>query len=569
MRRTTTAIVVFLVSLACMTGVAAAFIFGELDNSFGNGGIATIVPSGSTLAGVNAIAAQPDGKLIVAGIGDGTNPMWVQRLLPSGALDTTFGAGGTFVFSDLNHPQPNAIALQPDGKILIAGSAHTGSDIQLLVRLNSNGTLDTASDVTPGDSFGIGGIGYIAATAATGDSDLADVQPLSNGDILAAGTYKDSGDEKPLLHRYDSSGALDTTFGANATTAFGAFKTDFGDPVRVRILLDPNGHYVVALGASSQNFTAIKLNTDGTIVNGYGASGFANLGSAVGFSDAVIDSTGRITFAGATYTANPTNTLTLGRVDAFGQPDSGFGTAGLAVFNATPNDRSTAMGVRQLSDGRYLALVLSFTTSSTRPYVGTAVFTASGQPETSYGNGGATTYPALGANLSGTYPIALELLPGDRALLVGSGSTAPAVQAGFVAKLRGVNDPDPIVPTSTVSSPKKSKTAAKKLTKFAGTAAPAGKIAKVEIAVQKVDSKLLKKKRRCLWLSSNKAKFKKIKAVQKKCATPRWLTANGTTAWTYKLKRKLPKGSYRLSVRSTATDGNVQAVPTLKKFKIT
>jgi hypothetical protein len=122
-----------------------------------------------------------------------------------------------------------------------------------------------------------------------------------------------------------------------------------------------------------------------------------------------------------------------------------------------------------------------------------------------------------------------------------------------------------------VGSPKGSKISAKKLTKFSGTASTsAGTVSKVEIAVQQVDKSLLKKSKRCLWLSTSKVKFKKVKAIKSKCASPKWLKASGTAKWNYKLKKgkKLPKGSYVLSVRATASDGTVQAKPTVKKFKV-
>jgi uncharacterized delta-60 repeat protein len=567
MRRVTTTVVVFLFTLVCVTGTAAAFVFGSLDTSFGNGGIVRTVPPGSTVAQVDALGLQPDGKALVTGLADGSNPAWVERLLPNGSLDPSFGSAGKFVFSDLSGVQFYSVALQTDGKILLAGKAHTSGDIQLLVRLNADGTLDTNADSTPGTSFGVGGVGYIPSTAS-GESALSDVVVLPTGDILVAGTYKSGPDNLLVIHKFDSSGAPDTTFATNASTATGSFNSDFGDPVAVRILLDPSGNYIYAASSDTGVFTAIKLKPDGTILSSYGSGGYATLGSSVGMDDAIIDSTGRVTFSGAKYVPSPSYIAALGRLDATGQPDASFGTAGLTAVNATAADRSSVVGLRQLSDGRYFTLLLAFT-ASTKPYSATAVFTPGGQLDPSYGSGGVFTNPELGP---GTYALGFETLPDGKALIGGITQSISDPGTAIVARVHGPNDLDPVVklvPTSKISSPSKSKLKAKKLKKFAGTAGPVGKVSKVEIAVQKSDKKLLKNKKRCLWLSSNKAKFKKVKAVKKKCSSPKWLKASGTDAWSYKLKKLLPKGSYTLSVRATATDGSVQSTPTKKRFKIT
>jgi uncharacterized delta-60 repeat protein len=388
---------------------------------------------------------------------------------------------------------------------------------------------------------------------------------LPSGEILVAGTYRSGPDTLLLIHRFDSSGSPDPTFATNASAATGSFTVESGDPTRIRVLVDSSGNYIFAAASTAGVFTAVKLKPDGTVQSGYGTGGYATVGSSVGMDDAVIDSGDRVTMAGGKYVPSPSYIAVLARLDATGQPDTSFGTTGVSAVNATPDDRSSVVGLRQLSDGRYITLLLPFT-SDTKPYAATAVFTAGGQLDSSYGSGGLSKTPALGP---GTYVSAFETLPDGKALIGGITQSLTDPGTAVVARIHGPNDPDPIIPTSTVSSPKKSKTSAKKLKKFSGTAGPAGKIAKVEIAVQKIDSKLLKKKRRCVWLSSNKAKFKNVKAVKKKCSTPRWLKAAGTDSWTYKLKRKLPKGKYVLSVRATATDGNVQATPTVKKFKIT
>jgi hypothetical protein len=137
-----------------------------------------------------------------------------------------------------------------------------------------------------------------------------------------------------------------------------------------------------------------------------------------------------------------------------------------------------------------------------------------------------------------------------------------------VVRLNGGEVPNPVALSAKITSPQKSKYKAKKFKKFAGTAAGDG-LSKVQIAVLRNDSKLLKKHKRCQQMTSNKAKLKKYKAVKKKCVPSKWLTTTGTTAWSYALKKPLTPGKYTLYVRSLNSAGVPQATPTKKSFTLT
>jgi hypothetical protein len=100
---------------------------------------------------------------------------------------------------------------------------------------------------------------------------------------------------------------------------------------------------------------------------------------------------------------------------------------------------------------------------------------------------------------------------------------------------------------------------ASKLKRFAGTASDNSGVAKVEIALLRRVGKTAAFSRRrasCLWLRSNRAKFKTLKPKRGRCATARFLRAKGTTKWVFKLRRHLPPGSYILYARATDTSGN-------------
>jgi uncharacterized delta-60 repeat protein len=128
---------------------------GRLDPDFDDDGIVT-TPIGSGHDIAEALAIQPDGKIVVAG----WNEEWprynfvVVRYHPDGSLDTGFGDTGKVVdFSVANHAVAHDLALQPDGKILLAGyavSATTGYD-PCVVRYHPSGARDL--------SFGVNGSG--------------------------------------------------------------------------------------------------------------------------------------------------------------------------------------------------------------------------------------------------------------------------------------------------------------------------------------------------------------------------------------------------------------------------
>lgn len=127
-------------SLVISTAVLAAA--GGLDPTFGNGGkVTTYVSNSNSFA--NAVAVQPDGKIVVAGI-----PLLV-RYNSDGTLDTTFGKNGIVTNSGVDRGMD--LVIQPDGKIVVVGFSGGGLFTCFHVaRFNSNGSPDT--------TFGTNGI---------------------------------------------------------------------------------------------------------------------------------------------------------------------------------------------------------------------------------------------------------------------------------------------------------------------------------------------------------------------------------------------------------------------------
>jgi uncharacterized delta-60 repeat protein len=211
---------------------------GSLDTSFGNGGIVNtasplVPPSGySTPMLFTGVAVYPsvgtanDGKIVAAGYvsvniigGANTENEWVvARYNPDGGLDTTFGNGaGCEVISDPKFATPddyaNAVAIESDGKPIIAGSATSksgGPTYSQVARLNVNGSLDT--------TFGNGGLidSAIGNPSIGPDGAFEDVALQPDGKILAAG-YAELGGGKTVfsLARYLASQPQIGSFTAN------------------------------------------------------------------------------------------------------------------------------------------------------------------------------------------------------------------------------------------------------------------------------------------------------------------------------------------------------------------
>ena len=112
---------------------------GDLDTGFAGNGKKAISFGGTDEA--RAVLVQPNGRIVVAGTGGASRRFCVARLRNNGLLDTTFGSGGKRKIDfGGGEDQAFAVALQPDGKIVVAGDSHVQQ--VAVTRLNANGSLD-------------------------------------------------------------------------------------------------------------------------------------------------------------------------------------------------------------------------------------------------------------------------------------------------------------------------------------------------------------------------------------------------------------------------------------------
>ena len=216
-----------------------------LDPSFGTSGKVTSSFSGYGF--VRSLAVQPDGKMLVAGYGGGPGGYgwYLARYDADGSLDSTFGTGGK-VTLDFNGGSDNAwgLALTPDGKIVAGGNETDGTGQRFAVaRFNPDGSLDTDFNTA----------GMVTGFAAGSHAYAVKVDGL--GRITAAGD--DGGDF--ALARYEPDGSLDTGFGSSGTIT-----TDFGSSDwAFSIALTSDGG-VIAAGTSGSSFALARYAPGGT-----------------------------------------------------------------------------------------------------------------------------------------------------------------------------------------------------------------------------------------------------------------------------------------------------------------
>jgi uncharacterized delta-60 repeat protein len=188
---------------------------GSLDPTFGKDGTVTTTFTGAGSPIMLPVGAleQPNGDIVVLSqfdfVSDEGTQIGLTRYTSAGVLDTTFGTKGSTItkFSPFTF-DPFAFALEPNGKFVVAGVVGgTASGILQfgLAQLTANGVLDS--------TFGTDGVATTEFTAGLDAPSAFLLQP--NGQILMGG-FKDGGKKTPgslSLVRFDSNGALDSTFG--------------------------------------------------------------------------------------------------------------------------------------------------------------------------------------------------------------------------------------------------------------------------------------------------------------------------------------------------------------------
>ena len=231
---------------------------GGIDSSFGTGGIVRTDLGISRGDYSNAVAVQPDGKIVVVGdaatIG-GLSDFAAVRYETNGSLDTTFdGDGKLRILFDSVSSSANDVAIGTDGNLVLAGRAGLGNDIDFaLVRIKNDGSLDAAFDVdgraTVAFDASFSGAGKIAAPSVISNDQAYAVAIQTDGKIVAAGNTGVGETSDFALARLNYDGSPDSSFDTDGKTT-----TSFGDDDFVSsVAIQSDGKIIVA--GSTENFS--------------------------------------------------------------------------------------------------------------------------------------------------------------------------------------------------------------------------------------------------------------------------------------------------------------------------
>ena len=253
----------FSLIIGCAANLFAAP--GDLDVTFGNGGKVRTPISPISYSGIKSVAVQPDGKIVTTG--DALN-FFLVRYSGDGSLDNSFGTNGKLStpFSVNGDSYSNALTVQPDGKILVIGTARVNNKWSFAIaRYNSNGNFD--------NSFGNQGRVSLAVSSNPEISDILYCIALqTDGKIVVAGRAAGS----ITVARFNDNGSIDASFAANGIyrtplTSFGAqqFPTN-------QLVIQTDGKILVG-GLSTPDVAnggvVLRLNANGSLDTNFGSNG--------------------------------------------------------------------------------------------------------------------------------------------------------------------------------------------------------------------------------------------------------------------------------------------------------
>ncbi len=318
---------------------------GMLDLSFGNRGLAEWDGGDDDLG--RAIVVQPDGRIVVVGTANNgaDDDLIVVRFNTDGSLDGSFGIGGVVIVNGGSLDMGYAVALQPDGRIVAAGRSFlAGSNDFLLIRLNSDGT--------PDNSFN--GVGVVRWDNGGNTESALGLALQPDGRIVAVGYSNNLGDSDVAVVRFGADGTLDNSFGTNGVLLWGGADEDRAEGVA----LQPDGRIlvtgVVEEGIGNWDLLAMRLNVDGTLDGSFDGDGIVTWGG--GNQDMGIDvmvQDGRIVVAGGSHNGSDNDAVLVG-FTSDGMLDSSFAQSGVFTWDRGSSGLFHASFLQ--SDGKILAV---------------------------------------------------------------------------------------------------------------------------------------------------------------------------------------------------------------------
>lgn len=435
-------------SLAWPAAAAAAFTPGEIDPTFGSGGkILTQFGQGAMPSSFfSGVAVQPDGKLVAVGSASDKNGQeltLLSRLGADGSPDPTFGSGGAETLQlGTDGSVAQAVAIQPDGRIVLTGDAVVGGVTELLVaRLAPNGSLDP--------SFGNGGVVRAPIGAAPDEGRAVAVD--QTGRIVVAGSATDSmGHDEVMVVRLNPDGSFDSTFGLFGTP--GVFLRQVGGTGGTSdaygLALQTSGEITIAGSSASggqQEALVARLTPDGVLDRSFAGDGFVTQqfgGGAMPSSIALavaLQTDGKIVITGFATDSSGKEQLMVARLAPTGALDPTFGSAGAVATQLAngPAPFSAGDGVAIQPNGR---IVIGGTLSGG---VFAARLNIDGSFDAGFGSGGMTINAPAAGPTPGADVNAMALQGDGKIVLAGDATDSSGRGGVLLERLFGDLPPVP------------------------------------------------------------------------------------------------------------------------------
>lgn len=558
-RLTIATVLVALAGLFLASG-ASAVVPGELDPSFGAGGKVQAPFGPESFAG--GVAVQPDGKILVAGSAQASQSFSVARLLPNGALDPSWGAGGVATTPLGKFAYAEDVAVQPDGKVVAVGEAPGKENEDFaIVRYLANGVLDP--------TFGEGGI-VVLPVGALGDQAHA-VALGPGGRIAVVGVA-----ERPSFRDtvgvavLEADGTPEAAFAGDGTTSI---QTESGEDDRGEgVAFQSDGKIVIAdsTGAGGgDGFTLIRLGLDGKPDSSFGGDGVVETpipgegGIEEGrISDVLVQPDGKIVGGGYGFDYTGTPPTFVGKFEVArylpnGELDPSFGSGGL-VGVRLPGEHSFGRALGLAADGKLvLGGTYDVSENPLEEHEAPALirFNPNGGLDPSFGSGGIVLEP-LGSNIEEESIEALALQPDGKIVTAGSRYREPGGSSGIVSRyLANPEVPAPPGPKSDLPPRSRIKGVRHKVRQdtlkgFHGTASdPDGTVNKVQVALVRISA--VNSVEVTVPRLSSAGNAGTSAAVKPK----KWRTAKGTSKWAFRLKYPLGPGRYVVFSRAIDNQG--------------
>lgn len=318
---------------------------GTPDPTFGVNGVVTSDRPG--IERFAALALQADGRIVGAGsffTANGEFEFQVARYNTNGSPDLSFGVGGSVTTGIRLSDSAARVAIQPDGRILVAGqSVDTASRGFALVRYNADGTLDTTFDT---DGKVVTDLPGGQGTGAYGMALLSDGKIVASG---CSGSDSDNYCSRFTLARYHPDGSLDTTFGANGTVVGPTGLRAGGGALAVHPGADTSQSKLVMAGGLGNGVQVVaRFLADGALDATFDGDGVA--GTVAGnVGPVLVDDEGRVVAAGSRN-----NRFLLTRYTSSGSPDASFGDGGSVTTSFGPIGSGVGEVIAQ-PDGKLVA----------------------------------------------------------------------------------------------------------------------------------------------------------------------------------------------------------------------